>query len=261
MKKSGRLIPSYLRHNLMSAMAYRGPFFLQVIGMLLNDVMLLFFWWVLFNRIPTLRGWDLRGVMTIYGITAFGFGAATMICGNVWQVARIIVTGDLDYYLALPADPLVHLLISRMSIPGCGDLLFGLLVFLFAAPGQWKVLPLFLLLGLLAALMLTAFGVLVGSLAFWIGSAEHLAMQMNNALITFSLYPVEIFPGAVRILLYTLIPSALIGSVPAALLTNFDGKRLTLLIIATLTITLIARLVFRRGLHQYESGNLVTVRG
>ncbi len=261
MKKNGRLIASYLRHNLMSAMAYRGAFLLQVAGMLLNDAMLLFFWWVLFNRVPTLRGWDLQGVMTIYGVTAFGFGIATVVCGNVWQVARIIVTGDLDYYLALPADPLVHLLISRMSIPGWGDLLFGLLVFLLAAPGQWRSLPLFLLLGLLAGLMLTAFGVLVGSLAFWVGSAEHLAMQMNNALLTFSLYPVEIFPGAVRILLYTLVPSALIGSVPAALLTDFDGGRLSLLVIVALIITLAAHLVFRRGLRRYESGNLVTVRG
>ena len=117
--KTVSLVLGYLRHNLMSSMAYRGAFFLQVFGMILNNTMLLFFWWVLFTQLPTLRGWDLTQVMILFGILAFGFGLANVVCGNAFQVARIIVRGDLDYYLALPADPLVHLLVSRMSISAC----------------------------------------------------------------------------------------------------------------------------------------------
>ncbi len=256
-----RLVLGYLRHNLMSAMAYRGAFILQAVGMLLNDAMLLFFWWVLFNRLPNLQGWDLAGVMTIYGIVAFGFGLGTVVCGNAFLVARIIASGDLDYYLALPADPLVHLLVSRMSLSAWGDLSFGLIVFLIAAPGRWMSLPLFLTLGLLTGLILVAFSVLVGSLAFWMGSADNLAGQAINALITFSLYPVEIFPGVVRVLLYTLIPAALVGSIPARLLDDFSWARLAMLVAVTAGFTLAARGVFRWGLRRYESGNLMTVRG
>ena len=259
--KTVRLVWGYFRHNAMSAMAYRGAFLLQVFGMMLNDAMLLFFWWVLFDRLPTLQGWDLAGVMTLYGIVAFGFGAATVVCGNAFRVARTIASGDLDYYLALPADPLVHLLVSRMSLPGWGDALFGLAVFLVATPGRWGSLPLFLLLGLAAGLILIAFSVLVGSLAFWLGSADNLAMQAINAMITFSLYPVEIFPGVIRVLLYTLIPAAFVGSMPAGLLSDFDWGRLGMLMAFTTGILLAARWVFQRGLRRYESGNLVTVRG
>jgi ABC-2 type transport system permease protein len=259
--KTVRLVQGYLRHNLMSAMAYRGAFVLQVAGMLLNDAMLLFFWWVLFNRLPTLRGWDLAGVMTLYGIVAFGFGVANVVCGNGFLVARVIASGDLDYYLALPADPLVHLLVSRMSLSAWGDILFGLVVFLVAAPGQWGSLPLFLLLGLIAGLILVAFSVLVGSLAFWVGNADSLTAQAINALITFSLYPVEIFPGVVRVLLYFLIPAAFVGSIPAELLSDFDWGQLAMLVVFTAGIALAARGVFQWGLRRYESGNLVTLRG
>lgn len=259
--KTVQLVWGYLRHNLMSAMAYRGAFILQVVGMVLNDAMLLFFWWVLFNRLPTLQGWDLAGVMTLYGVVAFGFGMATVVCGNAFLVARVIVSGDLDYYLALPADTLVHVLVSRMSLSAWGDVLFGLAVFLVAAPGQWGSLPLFLLLGLIAGLILVAFSVLVGSLAFWVGNADSLAAQATNALVTFGLYPVEIFPGVVRILLYTLIPAAFVGSVPAGLLSEFDWGQMALLVAFTAGIALAARWVFFRGLRRYESGNLVTVRG
>jgi len=223
--------------------------------------MLLFFWWILFSRLPSLQGWNLRQVMTLYGVLALGFGAATVVCGNAFHVARIIARGDLDYYLALPADPLIHLLVSRMSLPAWGDMLFGLLVFLIAAPGQWGSLPLFVFLSLLAGLTFVSFAVLVGSLAFWIGSADNLANQAINALITFGLYPIEVFPRAVQWLLYTLVPAAFVGSLPARLLADFDWSRLALMVAFSAGITLAARLVFGRGLRRYESGNLVTARG
>lgn len=256
-----RLVLGYLRHNLMAAMAYRSAFFLQAFGMLLNDVMLLFFWWAFFQRFPGLQGWDLAGVVTLYGVVAFGYGMHAIVCGNAAHLPRIIATGGLDYYLALPADPLIHLLISRMSLNAWGDVLFGLLVFLIAVPGGWLRLPLFLLLGLIAALIFASFRVIVGAAAFWMGSAEYLAGQMNMALITFGLYPVDIFPSLVRVLLYTLIPGAFVGTIPARLLTDFSWGQLALLAAFATGITLIAYIVFHLGLRRYESGNLVTMRG
>ena len=259
--KSARLVLGYLRHNLMSAMAYRGAFFLQVFGMILNNSALLFFWWVLFSQLPTLRGWDLTQVMTLYGILAFGFGLANVVCGNAFLVARAIVRGDLDYYLALPADPLVHLLVSRMSLSAWGDMVFGLAVYLIASPDRWRSLPLFLLLGGLVALIFVAFSVLVSSLAFWIGNADNLAGQAINSLLSFGLYPIEIFPSPVQWILYTLIPAAFVGSMPAGLLSEFSWERLALLVVFTAGLVLAASLVFRWGLRRYESGNLVIVRG
>jgi ABC-2 type transport system permease protein len=259
--KTLRLILGYARHNLMAAMAYRGAFFLQAFGMLLNDAMLLFFWWVLFTRVPTLRGWDLTEVMLLYGIVAFGFGAANVLFGNSFLLARVISSGNLDYYLALPADPLVHTLVSRMSFSAWGDVLFGLVVYFVASPGGWTRFPLFLVLGIMAGLILVAFSVMVCSLAFWTGSADNLASQAINALLTFGLYPMDIFPGAVRVLLYTLIPAAFVGSMPAKLLSDFSWGRMGILVVVTSGMLLLARWVFSVGLRRYESGNLVTVRG
>jgi len=259
--KTLRLVAGYVRHNLMSAMAYRGAFFMQVVGMMLNDVMLLFFWTILFSQFPSLNGWSLRDVVALYSVVAVGFGVATLVCGNSGQVAHIIASGDLDYYLALPADPLIHMLISRTSLPAWGDVLFGLVVYLVAAPDRWWTLPLFLLLGLLSGAIFVAFSVIVGALAFWIGQSQNLAMQLRNALLTFGLYPVDIFPNFVRILLYTLIPAAFVGSIPAALLAEFRWSRLAGIIVFTVGIMFLARWIFYLGLRRYESGNLITTRG
>ncbi len=255
-----KLVAAYLKHNFMTAMAYRGAFFLQVAGMMLNDLMLLFFWVVLFSRMPMLNGWDLQGILLIYSIAAFGFGLGTGISDNAMRVAPIIANGDLDYYLALPADPLLHLLISRISLPGWGDALFGLFLFLASDSQHWTQLPLFLLLGTLSAVIFISFNIIMGSLAFWLGQAESLASQLNNALLAFSLYPAEIFPGLIRVLLYTFLPAALIGTFPATLLLEFSWIKLGELILFAVGVGLAARTVFRKGLQRYESGNQITAR-
>lgn len=259
--KTVRLARAYFRHNLMSAMEYRFAFVLQAVGMLLNDVMLLFFWWVVFTRLPSLRGWDLAGVLTLYAAIAFSLGLATVVCGNATRLPQIIVTGSLDYYLALPANPLAHLLVSRMSLPSWGDLLFGLVIYLLITPDPLLRLPLFLLLGILGAIIFVSFAVISGSLAFFIGNAEELSRQGWMALINFGTYPVDIFPLAVRVVLYTIIPSAFVSSVPAQILTEFQWPPLIALASFAGGIATLAILVFRLGLRRYESGNLVSVRG
>ncbi|MCD4738631.1 MAG: ABC-2 family transporter protein [Anaerolineae bacterium] len=259
--KIWRLISGYVRHNFMAGMAYRGAFFLQIFGMMINNLMLLFFWNMMFLSFPTLNGWELQDIIVLYSIVAVGFGISVVIFGNASRLAPLITSGELDYYLALPADPLVHLLVSRMSLSGWGDFLFGLLLYLFVLPSAWRNLPLFLLLSLLAGLISTAFAVLTGSLAFWLGESEQLAAQLRMALLNFSLYPVDIFSGGVRLLLYTIIPAAFVGSVPAKLLTDFDIWWLAGLILVTALMGGLASWVFRLGLRRYESGNLVIVRG
>lgn len=259
--KTIRLTLSYFRHNLMSAMAYRGAFLLQALGMVLNDAMLLFFWAILFTRFPSLRGWTMNEVLVLYGTVAFAFGLTNVVCGNAFGLARIITSGDLDYYLVLPAAPLTHLLVARMSASAWGDIGFGVIVFLVFSPHPWIGLPLFLLLGAAAAVVLTSFAVLVGSLTFWVGNADNLATQAINAVVTFGTYPIDIFPGPVQLLLYTLIPAAFVGSLPAGLLSDLRWERLLLLAAVAAGLALLARCTFYRGLRRYESGNLVTVRG
>lgn len=255
------LILAYLRHNLMSAMAYRGAFLLQIMGMIINDVFFLFFWWVFFQRVPMLQGWALSDVVTLFGLVAFSFGIATAVFGNALRIPRQVVAGQLDYYLTLPADPLLHLLVSRMSLSAWGDMLFGLGLFCVMAPLDPLRLLVFLLVGLLSAIVLVSFGVLSGSLVFWLGNMEQGAEQIIWSITTFSMYPIDLFPPAIRVVLYTLIPAAFVGSIPARLVTQFSWDRLGLLVAFTVLFALLARFVFYRGLRRYSSGNLMAMRG
>lgn len=250
----------YLKFNFMSALEYRGAFMLQAFGMLLNDIALLFFWGVFFTQFSALQGSALRDVLTLYAIVAANFGAGNIVFGNGFELARIIATGGLDYYLALPVSPLVHVLVSRMNLSAWGDLIFGIGLFAFLWGAEPRAWALFLVGMVLGVAVMVAFAVALGSLAFYLGNAESLAMQGIGALINFSTYPIDLFPFAVRLVLFTLIPAAFLSSIPANLVRGFDWLSLLGYLGGALVILLIARWIFYRGLRHYESGNLLVAR-
>ena len=101
---------------------------------------------------------------------------------------------------------------------------------------------------------------LVQSLAFWIGNAAQISQQASNALITFSIYPTTLFEGSARFILFTIVPAALIGAVPAQFIRSFSSEALAQLVGAALLLLVLALVVFRRGLRRYESGSAIQIQ-
>jgi ABC-2 type transport system permease protein len=261
MRRQLRFVAAYVRLNLASAMEYRVAFVSQVIGMILNDAIMIVFWWLFFNRFPRVGGWGLADVLRLWGVVATSFGLGTAVFGNSTRLAILIARGQLDYYLVLPKDALLHALVSRMSAPAWGDVSFGIIAFLAAGGLSPASVLLYLLLCLTGCAIFVSYHVVAGAIAFWAGNSEQLANQASAALINFSTYPGGIFRGWVKILTFTLVPAALLGHVPVDLL-----RRPALP--ATLGVTGFAALavavaigVFRLGLRRYQSGNLVELRG
>ena len=108
--------------------------------------------------------------------------------------------------------------------------------------------------------MFTASGVILHSLAFWLGRVEGLARQLWEFLITFSIYPRPLFAGALKLMLFTLIPAGFIGYLPVELLREFTWLGLAAALSGAVLYVGLALLVFDRGLRQYESGSRFGVR-
>ena len=261
MRTNLRFILMYLGLNLSAALEYRGAFVAQVLGMMLNDAVFVIFWALYFARLSSVGGWEARDIGMLWAIAATSIGLNAALLGNVNRLATIVVQGQLDYYLGLPKDTLLHVLVSRSGLAGWGDTLFGILAYLVFGhldPGSFA---LFVLLVAASLLIYASFSVIAGSLAFWIGSAEAAAFQAQQAAINFSLYPGGMFHGWIRVLIFTLIPAGFISHVPVELMRSFDPLLLAGLLGATLLSCSLAVTVFRAGLRRYESGNLVVLRG
>ncbi|HEU5317286.1 MAG TPA: ABC-2 family transporter protein [Chloroflexota bacterium] len=253
-------IGTYVRLNLQAALEYRVSFWAQVFAMALNDAMWVAFWGLFFARFPTVRGYEFRDVVMLWSFGAFSFGLATGLFGGCWRYATQVTQGALDFFLVLPKPVLLHVIVSRMSVSAWGDTLFGLGCFLVLARPSGEELALFLLLSVFGAVLFVSYGVIVNSAAFWLGNADGLAEQVQGALLTFSLYPGSLFSGAVKVVLFTVVPAGIVTWLPVGLIRQWDWGMATVLVAAASASVGVAVGVFYAGLRRYESGNLLAMR-
>jgi ABC-2 type transport system permease protein len=260
MRRELTFLVSLWKANLLSAMEYRVAFLSQVLGMMLNNAVYFVFWVIFFDSFEQVRGWGLTEMFLLFGVVATSFGLGVYFFGNAIRLAELIAEGRMDYYLSLPRPVLLHALASRSAASGMGDFIYGILSFAVARQFTVEAVGRFILGVIFATIVFVSFFVLVQSLAFWMGNASMLSQQASNALITFSLYPITLFDGTAKIILFTLIPAAFIGAIPAEFVRAFTWSNLFLLVGGAGILLVVSVWVFYRGLRRYESGSAIQVQ-
>lgn len=255
------LMLEYFKLNLKAQLEYRGAFISQVAAMFLNDGVWVIFWVLFFSRFHVLRGWDIKDVITVWAVAAGGFGLGHALCGNALSLPGIIARGQLDVWMLYPRALLPHVILGRMSPTALGDALFGIFVYVAFVRPDLPHFILFCALVCSVSILFLGFSVITGSLTFFLGNAEGLAEQWRYAMITFSTYSATLFEGAVKIILYTAIPAAFVSYLPIVALKRFSLIDASLVLGGSLAFLFLGFAIFYWGLKQYESGNLMEMRG
>ncbi len=256
-----RLAIAYVRLNWLSHIEYRNAFYIEAAGMFLNNVIWLVFWVYFFKAFPTVPTWTSSDVITLWAISAAGWGIAFVIFGNCRFLANIISTGQLDAWMLYPRHLLSHLILGKMKPSAFGDMVFGFAMYLFFVRPDFPHLALFCILTVSVAILFTGFSIVAGSLSFFLGNAESLALHLEFAMICFCTYPAPIFEGRIRWLLYTVLPALFVSYYPIEALRNLSIEQALYAFAGSLAFASIAVYVFYFGLKRYESGNLTVMRG
>jgi ABC-2 type transport system permease protein len=241
--------------NLQSAMEYRGAFLTQAVGMMVNNFIYFAIWIIFFDRFKDVRGWGVNDMYVTFGVLASSFGLVSLLFGNAFMLSDVIAKGRLDYYLSLPRPVLLHAISSRMVASGMGDFVYGFISYAASGYFTWDGLARYILAMLLAAIVFLSFLIITQSLAFWLGMTTNLSALALNAMLTFGIYPITIFDTYAKLILFTLIPAALMGAVPAEFIRAFEWSTLAQLLIGASGFLALAIFVFHRGLRRYESGS------
>lgn len=247
------LMREYIKINAKTMIEYKWSFIIQVITMFLNDIVFISFWYLFFLRFPKINGWEFNDLLLLWSISTICYGLVGVFFTNRSSIPKIIYGGKLDYYLALPKNALLHLLISRSSAFAIGDLLFGIFIAIIALNPH--DIPLFVLFIITGSTIMLSFAILTGVLTFWFGNSEKLSASLWEGTISMTSYPTSIFDNTTRLILFTILPAGLIGGLPIETIKNFNLESTILIIVMSIIIFLAAVFFFYLGLKRYESGN------
>lgn len=248
-----------VKYNIMRQMVNKVTFITNIIFMILNNASFILQWIILFGLKDEIGGYTIKEVILLWGIAAGVFGISHILFYKAFELPDLIINGKLDTFLVQPKNVFISVISSDTSVSAIGDLIYGyicLLIYGFSI----KNFILFTLFSITGGIILTAFASIVGSLCFWITKGDILADSLTNVMINFATYPGTIFKTGIKLILYTVIPVGIANYLPVDTILNFNIAKFLYIIIFTILITILAFVIFNKGLKRYSSSNLMSSR-
>jgi ABC-2 type transport system permease protein len=192
------------------------------------------------------------------GMVLTSWGLLNVFGGGLYDLGKLIETGELETFLAKPRSSLFLVSISKSNLVSLGEILqgvatLGLAVALYGLPLGMRAL--------ISSLVLTfAFAgvvILIGSLSFFSSRGSQLSYVLLNVILTLSLFPVaRALRGREKWILY-FTPLLMTATLPR--LSTLTGRPDLFLasFVATLSLFIISILLFRYGLKRYKSKNYI----
>jgi ABC-2 type transport system permease protein len=239
-------------------MEYRLNFFIGSVSTMVLQAASLGAIWVVMRQVPSLNGWSLYEVLLIYGLLTMGESITHMFADNLWTIGwNYVRNGDFDRFLVRPIDPLFHLLADRFCHDGIGNFITGAaLVGLSMRELGIALTPLravYLVVTVLSGgVIFIALNLITATSAFWIMESIPVT-QMVFSMNEFAKYPLNLYHGAIRILLTWLIPYGFVSFYPASYLLGRDLGPMVWLspVVATVFVVLAYR-IWLFGLRHYS---------
>jgi ABC-2 type transport system permease protein len=217
-------------------------------------------WWIFFRQFKEIGGWTMKDMIALNAIGMGAYGLMQICFGNVKQLSRIILSGDLDPFMTQPKNLLIHLISSKSFAKGWGHLMTAAILVIIGNFTTFFELALILLSIVSGSLVFTSIAIIAHSMVFWFGSVESVSRKYCDSLFLFALYPTNIYSGLLQFVMFTLIPAGIIGYIPVELLRNFSWADLALLAASFGGFFILAFVIFHLGLKRYESGNQFGMR-
>ena len=247
------------KYAVMREMLNKVTFLSNVIFMILNNATFIIQWIVLFSLRENVGGYTFNQVLMLWGIASGTFGFAHFFFKKSYNLSDTITNGKLDAYLVQPKNVLISCITSDVSPSALGDLIYGyIVIFLSGITISKFILYTFFVIS--GGIIMVDIAIILGSLSFYISKSDMIAETGNNFMIYFATYPDGIFKGIVKVILFTIIPIGITTYIPVWVLTKFNLFYFVGVIAFTIGITVLAFVIFYKGLKRYSSSNLMIAR-
>jgi len=246
----------------MSAVEYKTSFLIQTIFMFLNNGFFLVFWNVVFSlNDNNMNGVVFDNILLLWSIPVISYGMTYFFFGGVTNINTYIITGQMDSYMLQPKYLLINVLTSKCIFSAFGDIIYGVVIGCIATKFDIKKLFIVISSGIFGSVFYISTEIILRSISVWLKDTEKIASKYKDTLLTtFSSYPEQIFSKGVKLILYTIVPSAYISYLPIKLINKFNFKNASLILVVGLVYLILAIIIFNRAMRSYESGNNISMK-
>lgn len=248
-----------MKYSIMREMINKASFLLNILFMVINDASFIIQWVILYRIKDNVGGYTFNQVLILWGMAAGSFGISRLIFKNAFHLSDFITNGKLDSFLVQPKNVLLGVITSDSDSSAIGDILYAYIL-LCASGFTISKLLLFTLLICTGGLISTNIAIILASLSFWIRKSDSISEAGNSLMVNFATYPDGIFKGGARGLLYSLVPVGFAIYIPVNVISDFNIIGFASIITFTCFLTLIAVLIFYKGLKRYSSSNLMIAK-
>lgn len=242
-------------------MEFRSGFYVLIVSELLQDVVTITLFSVLYGSITTIKGWSYPEALLLVGtfmlLTYITHG---LFYRNFSRVSEYINEGRLDILLTKPVDTQFMMTTRYTAVADLFNIVAAVLVIGFALTRLQTALTIVNVLGYLS---LIALGIIIiyslwfmiSLLAFWLTQIDEI-QELWNGLFDYSKYPRQIFDGGIKIIFTFVLPILTIVSFPVEFfLGRVSGSAIFYNLALAVGLLLLTRLFWKVGLRRYASAS------
>ena len=256
-----RIFRSFLSTEFQFEMEYRTNFFMGIFEMLLVVGTSLAAVLVIFSHTGSLNGWSLPQMVALTGVYYLVQGGVNIVFSPSFErLMEHVRQGTLDFTLLKPASAQFLVSTRHLSLVRVVDLFMGVgvmsagLVMLGNSVTLGSVLVFLITLAAGIACVYALLLTLV-TLAFWFVRIENL-LAIFWAFTDAGRFPIDVYPGWLRLTLATVVPIGIAVTVPAeAISGRLSPESLAAMLAGTVFSVVFATWFWRRGLKSYTGAS------
>lgn len=250
-----------LKTNMKAALTMKAAYLIRSIFGITNHAIYLSMWVIIFDRIPSIGGWQVQHIMLAYGVGIFAWGLISFLAYGIRTLPRQIDQGELDTYMTQPKPVLLNIALGTTQTSGPPEVIFGAIVLSIAGYMTGVSLLMLTFMAICCSIVFASLVLAYGSLGFWLKDFHGSAEEIYFNFFIMATRPEAVFHGWMLVVVLTVMPISFMTHIPlhAVLDNNFAAFLFT--IAGTFFCAATSYAIFSAGLKRYESGNRFGVRG
>jgi len=192
-----------------------------LLGVLTRDSIPILTIYLLTYRFPEIGGWDIMQLLFLYCLLYFSYGLSMLFFAGIRWVEDDIRLGVFDRYMVTPLNVFFQAVVAKVDLLTTLSYCFlGAVIFVYSSNVLgivWSLHNIFLLIVSLIGGMLIQSSLLLflSTLSFWTIRTGQAKFVLFFNVRRLAIYPINIYPDFIRIILMYVFPFAFVNYFPA----------------------------------------------